>query len=183
VPGIDNTLLFIITGILSVFIIAAAIFLKKIRDERSFQDRTRRQRLDYQPEVKPVPVVVPVQSSYQVPKPLPTYDEKITLVENCGDLSESLMALVRKYSLDSFTIGTSDGLIFTSSGGSTAQTDAATYGGKNRGKHEPEAGVVLFCLNHKGSDLTGIIRTHGTFTDETRERIESDTKDILNKWI
>jgi hypothetical protein len=43
--------------------------------------------------------------------------------------------------------------------------------------------VTLFSVNHKGSDLTGIIRSQGIITGETQIRIENDTKDILNRWI
>ncbi len=88
---------------------------------------------------------------------------------------------MEKYSLDSFTIATSDGLVFASSGGSTAQEDAAIYSRKYNGK-EP-AGMVLFSLDHKGSDLVGIVRSTDSITGVTQKCIESDIKKILNKWI
>jgi hypothetical protein len=103
------------------------------------------------------------------------------LLENCQDLQQSLGALAEKYSLDSFTIATSDGLVFASSGSSTAQEDAAGFC-RNSDGTEPE-GVVLFSMNHKGSELTGIIRSEGIITGKTKKGIENDTKDILNKWI
>jgi hypothetical protein len=103
------------------------------------------------------------------------------VTENCQDLRQCLLALAGKYSIDSFTIATSDGLVFASSGGTMAQEDAAGYSGKYAGKNP--GGVVLFSLNHKGSDLTAIIRTRGIITGETQNRIENDTKVILNKWI
>lgn len=62
-----------------------------------------------------------------------------------------------------------------------AQEDAASYGRKYDGI-EPE-GVTLFRVNHKGSELTGIIRSVGIITGETQKCIENDTKDILNRWI
>jgi hypothetical protein len=105
----------------------------------------------------------------------------VDLLENCQNLQQSLHALAGKYSIGSLTIATSDGLVFASSGGETAQVDAAHYSRHNAGK-DP-AGVILFGLNHKGSDLTGIIRSSGDISSEIRNRIESDTKDILNRWI
>jgi hypothetical protein len=102
-------------------------------------------------------------------------------MENCQDLQQCLLALAGKYSLDSFTIATSDALVFASSGGSTAQEDAARY--YRNADIKESAGVALFSLNHKGSELTGIIRSQSIITGEIQKRIENDTKDILNKWI
>jgi hypothetical protein len=151
--------------------------------ERSAEEgRTRRQRLDYQPPAKPgwVPLPIPV-SRYQKQQPFTTPAPEVDLLENCQDLKQSLLALTGKYSLDSFTIATSDGLVFASSGSSTAQEDAASYCRKY--DIEESAGVALFSFNHKGSELTGIIRSPGIITGETQKRIENDTKDILNRWI
>ena len=154
------------------------------------EDRARRQRLDYQPSKKPIPVTAPVPVSRTAPKtrpapapaaePAPAPVPDVDLLD-CQDLRESVAALAGKYSLESFTIATSDGLILASSGGTTAQEDAALFNQKN-GSESPE-GLVLFSLNHKGSDLTGIIRSGGIIAGDLQERIESDTKDILNRWI
>jgi len=59
--------------------------------------------------------------------------------------------------------------------------DAARFSRDNAGK-DP-SGVALFGLNHKGSELTGIIRSSADISPEIRNRIENDTKVILNKWI
>lgn len=131
---------------------------------------------DYKPSAMPVHVSSPVRNRQPAP-PSPEAD----VTENCRDLRQCLLALAGKYSLDSFTIATSDGLVFASSGSTTAQEDAANYSGKYTGK--ASGGVVLFSLNHKGSELTGIIRSRGIIPGETQDRIENDTKDILNKWI
>ena len=106
---------------------------------------------------------------------------EVDLVNNRQDLQESLHALAEKYSLDSFTIATSDGLVFASSGSDTAQEDAAKY--CRRYDIRESVGVALFSMSHKGSELTGIIRSQGIITGEIQKRIESDTKDILNRWI
>jgi hypothetical protein len=124
-----------------------------------------------------VPISGKIRKEQPAAPPVPDVD----LLENCQDLQQSLRALAGKYSLDSFTIATSDGLVFASSGGSTAQEDAASY---NRNYDIRESvGVALFSVDHKGSELTGIIRSKGIITGETQKRIENDTKDILNRWI
>jgi hypothetical protein len=170
--------------VLIIVIIPAALILKKARMARTAEEaHARRQRLDYQPSVKPIAVTTPVPVSRPVQKqrPVTAPAPEADLLENCQDLQQSLRALAEKYALDSFTIATSDGLVFASSGGSTAQEDAASYSRKYDIRES--VGVALFSLNHKGSDLTGIIRSMGIITGETQKHIENDTKDILNRWI
>ena len=141
------------------------------------------ERLDYQPSVKWNPVAKPVPISWQSRKQRPATANvpDTDILENCQDLQQCLTALAGKYTLYSFTIATSDGLVFASSGGSTAQEDAAGFG-RNYGGPVPE-GVTLFSMVHKGSALTGIIRSESIITGDMKKRIEDDTKDILNKWI
>ena len=184
IPGIDNTILYA-TIILIIILIPATLFLKKILRARAADEgRIRKQRLDYQPAAKPSWVAIPVPiSRYQKQQPVttPASAPDADLLENCQDLQQSLRALAGKYSLDSFTIATSDGLVFASSGGNTALEDAARYCRKYDIKES--AGTAFFSLDHKGSELTGIIRSQGIITGEIQKRIESDTKDILNRWI
>jgi hypothetical protein len=183
IPGLDNTILFIVIALV-IIIIPAVLYVKKARDVRASEEgRARRQRLDYQPSVKPIPVTAPSQVSRPARKPQPVAAPVpgVDLLENCQDLQQSLCALAGKYSLDSFTIATSDGLVFASSGSSTAQEDAAGFC-RNSDGTEPK-GVILFSMNHKGSELTGIIRSEGIITEKTKKGIENDTKDILNRWI
>ena len=183
IPGLDNTILFVVIALV-IIIIPAALYLKKTRDVRASEEgRARRQRLNYQPSVKPITVAAPPHLSRPVRRPRPVTPPVpgLDLLENCQDLQQSLCALAGKYSLDSFTIATSDGLVFASSGSSTAQEDAAGFC-RNPDGSEPE-GMTLFSMNHKGSELTGIIRSEGIITGETKKGIENDTKDILNRWI
>jgi hypothetical protein len=167
-----------------VIITVSLILIKTLKARSAEEGLARKQRLTYQPLAKPIRITAPVPVSQRVRKqrsdifaPPPDVD----LLDNCRDFQQSLLALAGKYSLDSFTIATSDGLVFASSGGSTAQEDAAIYSRKYDGD-EPE-GIALFSLNHKGSELRGIIRSQKVITRETQKCIEHDTKDILNKWI
>ena len=184
ISGIDNTVLYFIV-ILIIILIPAVLLLKKFLQARAAgEGRARRQRLDYQPSAKPSWVAIPVPiSRYQKQQPVSSTAPvpEVDLLENCRGLQESLVALARKYSLDSFTIATSDGLVFASSGGNTALEDAASYSGNHDIRES--AGMAVFGLDHKGSLLTGIIRSQGIITGEIQKRIENDTKDILNRWI
>ncbi|HSA37930.1 MAG TPA: hypothetical protein P5013_03445 [Methanoregula sp.] len=156
--------------------------MRKAKKARSAEEgRVRRQRLDYQPSAKPIPITSPTPTKSPQHQQYATPILDIDVTENCQDLGQSLAAIVMKYSLDSFTIATSDGLVFASSIDTMAQEDAARYSGKFAGKMP--GGVVLFSLNHKGSELTGIMRTKEGMRWETQNRIKNDTKAILNKWI
>ena len=112
----------------------------------------------------PVPISGGTRNNSPSPPPL---RPDVALLENCQDFQQSLRALAGKYSLDSFTIATSDGLVFASSGGSTAQEDAAIYRWNSDDKES--AGMALFSLNHKGSELTGIVRSQGNYYGRNAE--------------
>jgi hypothetical protein len=141
--------------------------------------------LGYKPEVKPISPVVKKSIPQPVERPgVLSRPKPVSVVDGQPDVTGSLHALVEKYSLDQFTIATSDGLVFASSGGESAQSDAARYG--ELFVNDPLAetpGVLLFGFTHKGSDLVGIIRTDLQVPGETSRMIEEDTKDILNRWI
>jgi len=179
----DDTILFIVIGLIIILIPATVFLIRMIRAEAARKSRAKKQRLDYQPSAKPVWVPTPVPISKYLPRQQPAAGTgpDATLLEDCHDLQQSLVALTKKYSLDSFTIGTADGLVFASSGGSTAQEDAAGFSQNH--DIEESAGVASFSMNHRGSDLIGIIRSQGIITGELQKHIERDTKDILNKWI
>lgn len=172
-----------IIAVLVIVIVAIALILKKISRAEIAKERARIRRLAYQPATKPIPITppVPVPRPAMRPQPSMTAPEPDRSLENCRNFSESLRALTEKYSLDSFTIATSDGLVFATSGSSTALEDAALYSGKNNGNKPPD--MTLLDLNHKGSELTGIVRSQENITMETKECIERDIQGILTKWI
>jgi hypothetical protein len=170
---------------------AAAILIRKrgrvqaSSTEQHSRAGQKAQNLNYQPAIKPVLPVIQKTIPRQVQRPdvLPQ-PGNISVTENIPDITTSLRALTEKYSLDQFTIATADGLVFASSGGDEAQNDAARFG--EMFVNDPLAetpGATLFGLDHKGSDLVGIIRTELRIPEETFRMIENDTKDILNRWI
>jgi hypothetical protein len=171
--------------------VAAAVVFYLIRTRRAKsrpvteKSPSSHQHLAYQPDAKPVSPVLKTAMPHTARKPGVFPPVKTTgIVEGMTDISGSLRALVDKYSLDEFTIATSDGLVFASSGGESAQEDAAHFGGQYRAN--PDAiipGVTLFGFTHKGSDLIGIIRTSLPIPADVRRMIEQDTQEILNWWI
>jgi len=177
----------IIGGICLVLVLFALYLIRKRQagssGEKSFGRKAGR--LAYQPEARPLPAVTPgaiprpARKTTSQPRP-----KEISLIDGRADITGSLHALAEKYSLDRFTIATSDGLVFASSGEEDAQADAARYGGIYHADPLAETpGAVLHGISHKGSDLVLIIKTPLPVPDEIRISIENDTKDILNWWI
>jgi len=181
----------VIVGIVVVVVIAVVIFQRRSkkrlypRGDTDASPYPPSHRLDYQPESKSIPVIQPMLASTplartaDVPKP-----KDIDLTNTSKDMTESLEALVGKYSLSNFTIATADGLLFGSSGGDTDQADSATY--SEIFKNDPlteTPGVVLFGLTHKGSELIGIVRAKTPLPNKIVQQIAADTKVILNWWI
>jgi hypothetical protein len=110
--------------------------------------------------------------------------EETSVTEGTADLTQSLGAVVAQYSLDRFTIATSDGLVFASSGGDDTGADAARYSEIFRNDPLSETpGVVMFGLSHKGSELVGIIRSDHPVSEETRKKIEKDAYLLIHRWI
>jgi len=181
----------VIIGIVVIVVIAIVILNKRERKRLPPRGATElpgdsfAHRLDYRPESKQIPPIHPIVTATPLARTAEAQKPKyIDLTTNRRDITESLKALVEKYSLNSFTLATADGLIFGSSGGDTCQTDAATFSGIF--KNDPLAdtqGVVLFGLTHKGSDLVGIVRITSRLPCETVSQITEDTRIILNWWI
>jgi hypothetical protein len=189
--GSDPLLLIVIIAIVIGVIIAVAFLIQRSGRKQSQEHNsdtsasTTALHPAYQPEAKTIPILsskikaVAFERAAEVPQP-----KEVDLIATRKDFADSVVALGEKYSLDTFTLATADGLVFGSSGGDAAQIDAATY--SELYKNNPLAvvpGVVLFGLTHKRSELVGIIRTKAPLPEEIVGKIEADTKVILNRWI
>jgi hypothetical protein len=111
------------------------------------------------------------------------YSWGIGILYGRTDITQSLLTLVEKYSLGTFTLAKSDGLIVASSGGEDSQTDAATY--NMLIYHGPRLTTPLVIVSgppHKGLALFGVIRTQNPVSDDISNRIATDTQAILNWW-
>jgi hypothetical protein len=189
--GNEFLLPIVIIGVGIVGIIAVVLSKRRSKKRRYLRDepdafRTPpRHRLDYQPKTRPMPAIQPTVRSIPPKRTTDAPPPKdIDLITSRKDITESLAALEWKYSLNNFTIATADGLIFGSSGGDTAKTDAAIYSELFRNNPLVETpGVVMFGMTHKGSDLIGIIRTETPLPGEIVQKISEDTKGILNVWV
>jgi hypothetical protein len=190
-PLSDTAMFFGLLAVAGIVLIGIGLlYLKRIRKTGSLpaaDPGQKASRFAYQPDKRQMPVVtlkaIPHPVARKPSVPIPERKE-VSLLNGMSDISASLVALVDKYSLEQFTIATSDGLVFASSGAASAMDDAAKYSEVYITDSLSETpGVVLSGVSHKGSDLILIIRTHQPVPEKIRKGIENDTKDILNWWI
>jgi hypothetical protein len=189
-PGTENVPLPVVIGIaIVILVVLAVVILKRFRrTERTVYDEDPAD-FDFRTAIGRAPVHAPVHVPAPSPAPAgkaaaPPQRTGISVVEGCSTITECLDALVRKFSLESFTLATSDGLVFASSGGGNAPADAAKYSEIFFNDPLSETpGVFLFGLDHSGSRLVGVIRTPHEISREIQDAMEKDTKDILNRWI
>lgn len=189
--GYGSLLPIILIGIFLVILILIAFFFYRSGTKRYREQVTDtappvpHHRFDYRPETKPVHVLpstarpIPFIRKTEVPQP-----KDVDFTTTCNNLTECLVALLERYTLESFTIATADGLIFGSTSGDAARNDAAIYSEQFKKNPLTETpGIILFGLNHKGSELIGIIRTNIPLPESTILQIGADTKVILNHWV
>ncbi|MDD3621715.1 MAG: hypothetical protein PHQ81_04850 [Methanofollis sp.] len=108
------------------------------------------------------------------------------LIEGKADIMGSMKALCEKYYLEAFTISTDDGLVVASSGGDAgdAISDAAKYSYIfTEGEYPDDPTVMLFGIQHKGSNLVGILRTEHNIPERWVQDMEHDAIAILQRWL
>lgn len=119
-----------------------------------------------------------VQTVQERAPPLKTIDPR-----EMGSLEEYLGAIGEKYSLASFTLATSDGLLI----GSTrpdAQGEAAQYSHLyTQGKLRDETGAELLGIPYRGETVIGIARPSEHLSADVMSALEQDTRDALRHWV
>ncbi|MCK9297475.1 hypothetical protein HL657_10345 [Methanoculleus sp. YWC-01] len=100
-----------------------------------------------------------------------------------GSLEETLGAISKKYSLASFTLATTDGLLI----GSTkpgSEGEAARYSYLyTQGKLHDEAGAELLGIPCRGETVVGIIHPSEHLSAEQMNALEQDVQDSLQHWV
>ena len=167
--------------------IATGLAIKKIRaaNARGRLHRITADQIRILPSVQITPVettgVLLGQDSRFTSAPHP---KEINCLHGMIDLSQSLVALAEKYSLNEITLATADGLLLASSHRTPSSDDIARYCGiYNENPHARFPGIMLFGVEHKGSSLVGIVKTKGQILEDLGQELTRETKDILNWWI
>jgi hypothetical protein len=184
--GIDSAVIILVAGIVIVLCIVVGFIVKKSRSAKS----AKLHKITEDPSRIPLRVQkIPVNATVISPGqdavvPAAPQPKEINCIHGMTDISQSLIALAEKYSLDEITLATSDGLLLASSSKKPAADDIARYCGiyiTNPRARSP--GILLFGVEHKGSSIVGIAKTKGPDLQEPGQDLIDETKDILNWWI
>jgi len=190
-PGMENIESLVLIGLVALAILTAAfLFFKKIYKKKQFFASKPKiadypnQLPNFKPEINLLRRMIPTVQCRGIRKTTPSQRDDIDILANRSDITQSLLALVEKYSLGTFTIATADGLVFASTGGDDAHTSAATYDMMDSLDPDSKTSTVIIPdLTHKGSTLVGIIRTEHPVSEEMLQKITTDTQTILNWWV
>lgn len=157
---------------------------KQVTQRRHNTGRFPDTHLNYQHEKKMIQRMLPALQSRSGQKAAIPSPEENNILNNRNDITQSLLLLIKKYSLDICTIATSDGLVVATTCGKHAQNDAATYGKIKLPDQIPNnPGIIVFNISLKGSKLVGIIRTKNPVSEDISKKIAADTRAILSKLI
>ncbi|MDK2891112.1 MAG: hypothetical protein PWR21_1744 [Methanoculleus sp.] len=100
-----------------------------------------------------------------------------------GSLEETLGAISEKYSLASFTLATTDGLLIgsTKPGG---EDEAARYSYLyTQGRLQDETGAELLGIPYRGETVVGIAHPSEHLSAEQMSALEQDIRDTLQHWV
>lgn len=190
-PGFEGALVDAVIVLFAVASIAAAVLILKKFSKKNQSPGQGQKIADFPPpgkvfqaEINQIRRMVPAIRPAQIQKTTSPPHEEIDVLRGRSDITGSLLALVEKYSLDTFTIATVDGLVFASSGGDDAHMNAATYATMTSPDTLSKTiTVIVPGLTHQGSTLAGIIRTRSPVPDEVMQKITRETQAILNWWV
>jgi hypothetical protein len=101
-----------------------------------------------------------------------------------SDINQNTLAIRQKYSLDSLTIASSDGLVVVSSGNPSAETDAAYFAQYIVTGHEiVKDGVNVETIEFRGSPLLIIIKSNAMLSVDQVDTIKNDVRKVLRDWL
>jgi len=100
-----------------------------------------------------------------------------------GSLEEALGLISRKYSLESITLATADGLLIASTKPGS-EDEAARYSHLyTQGKLRGENGIELLGMSHRGETVIAITRSSAPISDDQRDALEKDIQNTLQHWV
>lgn len=182
----------VLLALIGLGVAGCALYLVRIRDQlaaiqKDSQERQQNARLrdiiggTGQKPVDMFGLFKHIQRSREVEWEKPPRD--LSLFDGRTDIVGSMQAMCEKYYLDAFTIATDDGLVVASSE-DDASADAAKYSYLfTEGELPDDPQVMLFGIQHKGSNLVGILRTEHNIPEAWVKDMEKDAVSVLKKWL
>ena len=107
----------------------------------------------------------------------------INLTEDASDIDESMKRYTRKYSLDSVTLASRDGLSIASSH-SDSDKEAANLAARYQENAIQEIGDThIIPLNYRGEDILILFRTTEQIGKERQDMMIRDGRAVLAHWL
>jgi hypothetical protein len=105
-------------------------------------------------------------------------------ITHFSDISDEILAVRRKYSLDSLTVASYDGLVVLSSGNPSAESDAAYFSHRIiTGEETGNDGINVDTVEFRGSPLLIITRSSNRHPDDQADSIKNDIRRVLRDWL
>ncbi|HMZ31858.1 MAG TPA: hypothetical protein PKH71_01650 [Methanoregulaceae archaeon] len=104
------------------------------------------------------------------------------LQENNGTFVSGMQSVIGRYTIDSMVVAMTDGLVVASVGNKNPEYDAAYYSSVFEGRSaQPEQGILLIPLKHRGVPLVGIARTSDVIPEETMFIIAKEMQSVFEQ--
>ena len=101
-----------------------------------------------------------------------------------SDISQEILAVRQKYSLDSLTVASYDGLVVLTTGNPSAESDAAYFAHRIKtGEKIGKDGVYVDTVDFMGSPLLIITRSSNRLPDDQADSIKNDIRSVLRDWL
>ena len=176
-PTISDLLISLPVLVLIIAVIAIILILVSLKYYQFSRASPKKKSPAQKKRVSPGPAASSASTpGATMPVGMPELTDKGTIQGNVASLAE-------KYRLSEVTLATYDGLMITSTQDHGRESAARFTELWKTGAGNPEKGVYLFEIEHKGSPVIGIIRSDNPVHNMTLQDIENDTRKILQWWI
>jgi hypothetical protein len=182
-----NTILLLTASILLLILLITCfgMFWCLIRINRGMETMIAAMRRQQSPSGTRPPEATSLQEGDVRPVPCaaPECHRTVEIFRDCSDIGRSMEALTEKYSLDSITLASPDGLVIASSDPDADQIAAQYSHMMKKGTKPEDPRTQVFEMHYRGSPLVGIIRVGHPLPATWLSSIEEDARKILNWWL
>jgi hypothetical protein len=174
VPG-DSRYLILVVSVFLAFLLVLSFYYYFLKNKRHQKETSPELSTTPAPEVT-APDVVGKQPEFSL--------QDSPEIPHDSDITRNTLAVRLKYSLDSLTVASYDGLVVLSSGNPSAESDAAYFAYRiKKGEKIAENGVHVDSIEFRGSPLLIITKSSNRLPDDTANSIKNDIQRVLSDGL